>query len=57
MALDLLLVVPGMLLAWLILRDVFDTVVVPGGSRASLQVTRRIGSVLLLLFNPGVTWT
>jgi len=50
MALDLLLVVPGMLLAWLILRDVFDTVVVPGGSRASLQVTRRIGSVLLLLF-------
>jgi len=47
---DLLLVLPGMLLAWLTLRDVFDTVVVPGGSRASLQVTRRIGSVLLAVF-------
>ena len=47
---DLLLVLPGMLLAWLTLRDVFDTVVVPGGSRASLQVTRRIGSVLLAAF-------
>ena len=39
-----------MMLAWLTLRDVFDTVVVPGGSRASLQVTRRIGSVLLAAF-------
>jgi len=45
--LDLLLVLPGVLLAWLTLRDVFDTVVVPGSSRASLQVTRRIGRVLL----------
>jgi hypothetical protein len=49
-ALDLILVLPGVLLAWLTLRDVFDTVVVPGGSRASLQVTRRIGQVLLALY-------
>jgi len=48
--LDLILVLPGVILAWITLRDVFDTVVVPGGSRASLQVTRRIGTVLLALF-------
>ncbi|MEA3060202.1 MAG: hypothetical protein QOF05_15 [Sphingomonadales bacterium] len=50
MAVDLLLLLPGVALAWLTLRDVFDTVVVPGGSRASLQVTRRIGMVLLPLY-------
>ena len=50
MTLDLLLVLPGVLLAWLTLRDVFDTVVVPGSSRASLQVTRRIGRVLLTFY-------
>jgi hypothetical protein len=48
--LDLILFLPGVALAWLTLRDVFDTVVVPGGSRASLQVTRRIGSALLFLY-------
>jgi hypothetical protein len=48
--LDLLLVLPGVLLAWLTLRDVFDTVVVPGSSRASLQVTRRIGRILLTFY-------
>lgn len=50
MSLDLILFLPGVALAWLTLRDVFDTVVVPGGSRASLQVTRRIGSALLFLY-------
>lgn len=49
-ALDLILILPGILLAWLTLRDVFDTVVVPGGSRASLQVTQRIGRLLLMLY-------
>jgi hypothetical protein len=48
--LDLLLVLPGVLLAWLTLRDVFATVVGPGSSRASLQVTRRIGRVLLPIY-------
>lgn len=32
------------------LRDVFETVVVPGGSRASLRVARRLGAVLLPLW-------
>src|SRR5205085_6094825 len=50
MALDLVLLIGGLALAWLTLRDVFDTVVVPGGSRASLQVTRRVGTVLLALY-------
>jgi hypothetical protein len=48
--LDLLLVLPGAFLAWLTLHDVFDTVVVPSASRASLQVTRRSGRVLLMLY-------
>lgn len=50
MALDLILLLLGVALAWLTLRDVFDTVVVPGGSRASLQVTRRVGGLLLFLY-------
>ena len=50
MAWDALLLLIGIALAWLTLRDVFDTVVVPGGSRASLQVTRRIGRTLLPLW-------
>ena len=50
MAVDALLALAGVVLAWLTLRDVFDTVVVPGGSRASLQVTRRIGGVLLFAY-------
>ena len=50
MALDLILILPGILLAWLTLRDVFDTVVVPGGSRTSLQVTRRMGRLLLSIY-------
>jgi hypothetical protein len=49
-ALNLLLSAAGILLAWLTLRDVFETVVVPGGSRASIKVTRRIGGALLRLY-------
>jgi len=47
MALDVLLFIVGIVVAGLTLRDVFETVVVPGGSRAALQVARRLGSVLL----------
>ena len=50
MAWDIVLFLGGMILAWLTLRDVFDTVVVPGGSRASLQVTRRVGRLLLAVW-------
>jgi len=50
MILNLLLSLAGVALAWITLRDVFDTVVVPGGSRASLQVTRRVGSLLLIIY-------
>lgn len=37
----------GLALAALTLRDVFDTVVVPGGSRASLRIARRMVGLLL----------
>ena len=50
MAWNILLFLCGATLAWLTLRDVFDTVVVPGGSRASLQVTGRTGRMLLPLW-------
>jgi len=50
MAWDIALFILGTAIAWITLRDVFDTVVVPGGSRASLQVTRRIGRALLPLW-------
>ena len=53
MALDLLLFLGGVALAWLTLRDVFETVVVPGGSRASLRVTSRIGRLLLVFYKLG----
>jgi hypothetical protein len=52
-ALDLLLFLGGVALAWLTLRDVFETVVVPGGSRASLRVTSRIGRLLLVFYKLG----
>jgi hypothetical protein len=48
--LDIFLFFAGIILAWLTLRDVFDTVVVPGGSNASLQVTHRVGAVLLVVW-------
>ena len=41
-ALDILSFVLGMVLASMTLLDVFETVVVPGGSRASLKVARRL---------------
>jgi hypothetical protein len=47
MALQLLEFAFGAVLAVLTLRDVFDTVVVPGGSRASLKVARRAVQLLL----------
>lgn len=47
MALDTVLFVLGFALAALTLRDVFETVIVPGGSRASLRVARRLVWVLL----------
>ena len=47
MALNVALFFAGIALAWLTLRDVFDTVVVPGGSRASLRVARRLNKTLL----------
>jgi len=47
MALDLLFFLLGLVLAGLTLRDVFETVIVPGGSRASLRIGRRLVSLLL----------
>lgn len=46
-AIDILLSVAGLLLAAMTLRDVFDTVVVPGGSTATLRVTERLVWLLL----------
>lgn len=50
MALDVLLFVIGFALAAMTLRDVFETVIVPGGSRASLRVTKRLLWMLLPLW-------
>lgn len=50
MVAKLLFFLGGIVLAWLTLADVFETVVVPGGSRASLKVTSRIGRALLGLY-------
>jgi hypothetical protein len=47
MALNAALLILGLILASLTLRDVFDTVVVPGGSRASLKVAHRLVFILL----------
>jgi len=47
---DLILFFTGFALASFTLRDVFDTVVVPGGSRASLRVTHRLRVALLPLW-------
>jgi hypothetical protein len=49
-ALDILLFAVGLTLAAMTLRDVFETVVVPGGSRASLKVAKRLLFVLLPLW-------
>lgn len=47
MILNIVLFVAGIILAALTLRDVFQTVIVPGESQASLQVARRLISLLL----------
>lgn len=49
MALTILELLAGLALAAMTLRDVFDTVVVPGGSRATLRVARRLVFLLLPL--------
>jgi hypothetical protein len=46
-AVDIILFLAGVALAVLTLMDVFETVVVPGGSKASLKVARRLVQVLL----------
>jgi hypothetical protein len=50
MALDVILFVLGLLLAGLTLRDVFETVVVPGQHHPSLHIARRLVLVLLPLW-------
>jgi hypothetical protein len=50
MALNIPLFVIGMVIAALTLSDVFETVVVPGGSRASLKVAKRLLFILLPLW-------
>ena len=47
MPLNLVLFFAGLILACMVLKDVFDTVVVPGGSRTSLRVANRIVVVSL----------
>jgi hypothetical protein len=49
-ATDILLFAGGLVLAALTLRDVFETVIVPGGSSTSLRVTRRLVRILLPLW-------
>jgi len=49
-ALDILLFVIGLVLAAMTLLDVFETVVVPGGSKASLKVAKRLVWGLLPLW-------
>jgi hypothetical protein len=50
MALEIIYFLLGLTLAGLTLRDVFDTVVVPGGSRTSLRVAHRLVVLLLPLW-------
>jgi Ion channel len=47
MTIDALLLVIGLVLATMTLLDVFETVVVPGGSKASLRVAKRLVWALL----------
>lgn len=56
MALDLIFFFAGLVLASFTLRDVFDTVVEPGGSRASLRVAHRLRVVLLPLWKSFRGW-
>lgn len=50
MAANILFFVAGMLLAAMTLRDVFQTVIVPGGSQSSLSVAHRLVFILLPLW-------
>ena len=50
MVTDILLFLGGLLLAAMTLLDVFETVIVPGGTRASLQVAKRLVWALLPLW-------
>lgn len=47
MALNAVLLIVGLILAGMVLKDVFDTVVVPGGSRTSLRVAHRLTVISL----------
>src|SRR4051812_21835886 len=47
MPVDFALLFVGLILAGMVLKDVFDTVVVPGGSRTSLRVAHRLVVVWL----------
>ncbi len=47
MVLNILFFILGAVLAAMVLKDVFETVVVPGGSRASLKVAHRLVLVFL----------
>ena len=47
MAFNSILCIVGLALAILTLMDVFDTVIVPGGSKASLRVAQRLSRILL----------
>jgi hypothetical protein len=47
MAFNIFFFVAGLILAGLVLKDVFDTVVVPGGSRTSLRVAHRLVVTML----------
>lgn len=47
MIFDLILFIGGLTIAAVTLRDVFETVVVPGGNRGSLRVAHRLASLLL----------
>lgn len=50
MPLNIALFVVGLIVAGMVLRDVFDTVVVPGGSKASLRVAQHLIAAMLPLW-------
>lgn len=53
MAFKIILFLAGMVIVTMTLRDIFETVVVPGGSRASLKVAKRLVWALLPLWKAG----
>jgi hypothetical protein len=50
MPLNIALLIAGLILAGMVLKDVFDTVIVPGGSRTSLRITHRLVAVSMPLW-------